>query len=218
MALIGDWEVVCNYADEDVDYLELEIRLENDFRLQRQILLAREDEFLLISDIVLGTSCQRIDYRLELELPSYMSAVPETETTEVYLSDNKIRALVVPLALPEWRDARTDDRLSFREHRLELCQSTLAKNLYAGIFLDLNAKRSKKPRTWRKLTVAEQLEIVSAETAVAFRVQVGNGHWLIYRALDSVGNRSFIGQNHSCEFFVGRFRPDGDADELLSIE
>ena len=44
---VSDWESSCWYSDEDVDYLELEIELTGGVKLQRQIVLAREDRFLL---------------------------------------------------------------------------------------------------------------------------------------------------------------------------
>ena len=44
---VSDWESSCWYTDEDVDYLELEIELTGGVKLQRQIVLAREDRFLL---------------------------------------------------------------------------------------------------------------------------------------------------------------------------
>jgi len=47
---VSDWESSCWYSDEDVDYLELEIELTGNVKLQRQIVLARED----------GSSCSPI--------------------------------------------------------------------------------------------------------------------------------------------------------------
>ena len=213
-----NWDETCTHFDRDVDYLEFEIELEEDYRLQRQILLAREDEFLLWSDVLLGPDTQRMDYRLQFDFADEISVLPETETTEVYLQKTKIHSLVLPLGLPEWKSVKTDDRLTGGNDYLELNRTAFAKNLYAALFFDLNPNRSKKPRTWRSLTVAERLEIVPPDAAVAYRVQIGKQQWVIYRSLADTGNRSFLGQNHSCEFFVGRFARDGNTEELLSIE
>ncbi len=213
-----NWDETCTHFDRDVDYLEFEIELEEDYRLQRQILLAREDEFLLWSDVLLGPDTQRMDYRLQFDFADEISVLPETETTEVYLQKTKIHSLVLPLGLPEWKSVKIDDRLTGGNDYLELNRSAFGNNLYAALFFDLNPNRSKKPRTWRSLTVAERLEIVPPDAAVAYRVQIGKQQWVIYRSLADTGNRSFLGQNHSCEFFVGRFARDGNTEELLSIE
>ena len=51
---VSHWELSCWYSDEDVDYLELEMALTAGVRLQRQIVLAREDRFLFLADAVMG--------------------------------------------------------------------------------------------------------------------------------------------------------------------
>ncbi len=50
---VSDWESSCWYTDGDVDYLELEIALSGGVKLQRQIVLAREDRFLFLADAVI---------------------------------------------------------------------------------------------------------------------------------------------------------------------
>src|SRR5574340_63417 len=51
---VGDWEEVCWVSDRHVDYLELEMELSQGVRVQRQMLLAHQDHFLLLADAVLG--------------------------------------------------------------------------------------------------------------------------------------------------------------------
>ncbi len=214
----GDWELVCHHTDNGIDYLEWEMELDRGVRLQRQLLLLRQDSAVLLADIVLGDSAKRIDYRLQLELPDGISVIHETETSEIYLADPKIRSLVIPVALPEWQAQCGEQGFDGYAGHLQLTQSVAAKNLYAGIFLDLRPRRSLRPRTWRPLTVAEQLRSVSREIAVAFRIQIGKQQWVLYRAIDAIGNRTFMGQNHSSDFFIGKLRSDGNVDEILSIE
>jgi hypothetical protein len=84
--------------------------------------------------------------------------------------------------------------------------------------MDLDSKRSKKPRTWRQLTVAESLVVVPSDAAVGFRAQFGRDQWLIYRSLGPAGNRSVLGQNISSEFFAGRFKSNGLVDQWIEIE
>ena len=59
LAVVGTWEEVCYESDEDVDYLELEAFLSDGWRIQKQFLLTKDDNLLLIGDVVLPSkSCQ----------------------------------------------------------------------------------------------------------------------------------------------------------------
>ena len=79
------WEEVCWSSNEDADYLELELALPNNIRVQRQMLLAREDRFLFLADAVLG------DRARHHRIPQRPAAVaettfdPSTESREGYL-------------------------------------------------------------------------------------------------------------------------------------
>ena len=86
------------------------------------------------------------------------------------------------------------------------------------LFFDLRPRRLTKERTWRRLTVAQQLEIQSADVATGFRIQSGKDQWLVYRSLAPPGNRTLLGQNISSEFYAGRFLRTGEVDEFIEIE
>ena len=212
------FEIVCIESDEDVEYLELERELGNGVRFTRQYLLSRNEEFLMIADLVMTESSSRIDYQCQWPLAPGIEGLHESETREVYLTGKKIQSLVLPLALPEWKVGRTDDRLEFKDRRLCLTQSTNGCGLYAPLFFDLNAKRSKKKRTWRQLTVAENREKVGHDQACAFRVQLDKNQWLLYRTVSSKGNRTFMGENVTSEFVFSRFSKDGTVTQLIEIE
>ena len=64
----SEWSELCWVSDDDVDYLELEISLGDGLCVQRHILLAREDRFLLLADAVLGSRRAAIEYRGTLPL------------------------------------------------------------------------------------------------------------------------------------------------------
>jgi hypothetical protein len=71
--------------------------------------------------------------------------------------------------------------------------------------------------TWRQLTIAENLNIVSRDEAVAYRVQVGIDQWLFYRSIRPAISRTVLGQHLSCEFICGRFLNDGSIESLVEI-
>ena len=90
--------------------------------------------------------------------------------------------------------------------------------MFAPLFVDLSRKRLDKPLTWRQLTVGQLREIVPADVAVGYRVQVGKTQWLMYRSLAPAAIRTVLGQNLMHEFLVGRFHADGHVETLLEIE
>ena len=51
---VGKWRTVCEHKERNCDYLEIELPLANDYRLQRSILLNHKDKVLLLSDAVLA--------------------------------------------------------------------------------------------------------------------------------------------------------------------
>lgn len=214
----SEFELVCESLDDEIDYLELQLHLANDVSLYRQVIFGKQDQFALFSDVIHCSEPARIEYRCEFPLSPGMNALAESETREFYLRDQKIRSLVLPLALPEWKTARSDNCFACENNRLVLQQTTQGQGLCAALFFDLNPKRSVKPRTWRQLTVAEMLKIVEHDVAVAYRIQVGKDQWVFYRSVGSKSNRSFIGQNVVDEFYFGRFHAGGEMKELLLIE
>jgi hypothetical protein len=201
-------------SDEDVDFIELEIELTRGWRLQRQVLLARQDQFLFTADVLLGLQPAAIDYRLELPLDPQLTPRRQVETSEVQWVADKPLAWAMPLALSEWN---FDSRYGRFDGRV-LYQSARATGLYAPLFIDLSPNRQAKPRTWRQLTVAEELQLIPRDVAVAYRVRVGSRQWVIYRSLGKIGNRTFLGQNVMSEFLVSRFETSGELEDLIEIE
>jgi len=214
----SDWEEVCWVSDDDVDYLELEIELGQDVRLQRQILLAREDSFLLLADAVLGSRPGKLEYRGCLPLGPGVSFRAAEETREGHLIGAKRRGLVVPLALPEWQTEPGAGHLRADSDQLTLEQTSEGGRLHAPLFFDLDRRRLLYMSTWRRLTVAQSLEIQPPDVAAGYRVAAGDQQWLIYRSLAERANRTLLGHNLSSEMLVARFDETGEVEPLVEIE
>lgn len=214
----ADWEEVCWHTDEDVVYLELETKLTDGWKLQRQIMLATRENVLLMADAVLGQQPAKIAYRGGLPLSSNFRFLPSDETREGYLAGKRAQALVLPLALSEWRTDPGVGELTADDGRLELTQTQTGTRLFAPLWIDLQSERIRKECTWRQLTVAHHLEIQPRDVAVAYRAQVGKDQFAVYRSLAKKANRTFLGQNVVNEFFAARFKPDGTTEALLEIE
>jgi len=214
----GCWEQTCWFSDQDIDFLELTMELSGGVRLDRQIALAREEGFLLLTDVVLGDGAKTSNC-LELPLDPAVEFVPEEETREGRLVASKPMARVLPLDLPEWRtDPRVGD-LFATDGKLSLFSERSQKNMACPLLIDLDRSRLGKECTWRQLTVAQALEIQPHEVAVGYRAQSGKDQWLVYRSLAPPANRTVLGQNLSVECLVARFLPPaGEVDELLEVE
>jgi hypothetical protein len=215
----GAWDEVCWFTDADVDYLEFSLDLENGAKLERQILLARRDAFLLLVDHLQNPASALIDLTMQLPLAAELQWQGEEETRDAVLSAGKPVARLLPLAMPEWRVDPRVGELTHADGAVRLAARTAARAIACPLFIDLDRRRAAKPCTWRLLTVAESLEIVPPDVAVAYRIQCGRDQWVYYRAQSASGNRTFIGQNTSHECVIARFRaPSGEIEELLEIE
>lgn len=213
-----DWEEVCWQSDNDLDYLELEGRFENGWKVQRQIMLTRDDRFLLLADAVLGEASAEIDYQFTLPMRDGISFTPADETREGILCGRQPIGAVLPLQLPEWRAERDQGSLEQTPNGLRLQQRVRGQRMFAPLFIDLKPKRFSRPLTWRRLTVARELEILPADVAVGYRVQTGKRQWMMYRSLAPTTSRSVLGQHFSSEFVLGRFPAAGELEQLIEIE
>lgn len=214
----SEWTELCWISDDDVDYLELEIDLGNDVRVQRHMLLARQDRFLLLADSLLASRRAKIEYCGTLPRCPGVAFQEACETREGILVGRKPRAKILPLALPEWVSDQRNGSLSSTSAGIELRQQAEGQALFAPLFLDLDRHRLNKPLTWRQLTVAESWAVCPADVAVGYRVAIGKRQWLFYRSLNRARNRTLLGHNLSSEMLAARFLPDGEVESLIEIE
>ncbi len=238
----SDWESICWYTDDDIDYLELEIALAAGVKLQRHIVLARKDRFLLLADAVMSPQAGPLEYRCLLPLSAQVQFRAAEEGREGLLVQGRPEAVggktarfarspsqssraavmplaqVMPLALPEWRNQTNDGELKETPEGLELRQTAAGQRLFAPMFIDLDRGRFRRRMTWRQLTVAESLTAVSPDTAVGYRIAVGKQQWLIYRSLANRSNRTVLGHNLATESLIARFGKDGEITPIVEIE
>jgi hypothetical protein len=164
---------------------------------------------------------QRIAYRSTLPIAANVEFMAESEAREAVLRGRRDRALVMPLALPEWRSDLRVGSLACVGGALELCQANAGASLVAPLFFDLRRKRFHREHTWRQLTVAEERNIQPPDRAAGYRVHVGDEQWIVYRSLTARGNRTLLAHNLSTEFLVARFAvADGASvvEPLVEIE
>jgi hypothetical protein len=228
----GEWTEICQYSDDDVHYLEIEQNWGERFLLQRQVMLVRDDRSLLIADSVIPEIPEEqlesrgkdgaepvIDYWCNFPLASSMNWVPEPETREGYLADNRKRVLLVPLAASEWSMGPTESTLGVTADRHLQLTARGRSALYAPLWFDFQKRRFTRPRTWRQLTVGDQLRLVNRHEATAYRFQAGSEQWMVYRSLGERRCRTALGKHLIAEFYASRFHPgDGTHEELVTVE
>ena len=220
----GDWTEVCEHTDDDVHYIEIEQPWSGGLVLQRQMMLVRDDRCLLLADSIIpdqadDVATSTIDYWCNLPLAHSVGWSPEADTREGFLCDGKRRAMVVPLAAGEWAVGPTDSTLSeTSDGHLQLFVRG-RKALYAPIWCDFLKRRFSRPRTWRQLTVGDQLKLIARHEATAYRIQAGSEQWMVYRSLGERRCRTALGKHLIAEFYGSRFYPsDGSHEELVTVD
>jgi hypothetical protein len=222
----GDWGMTCEYTDDDVHYVEIEQPWSGGMMLTRQLMLVRDDRCLLLADSVVPQDGSEdvdlsvdIQYRCELPVAAKITIDGEAETREAFFSDGTRRALVMPLSAGEWRVGPSSATLEATEDR-HLALSARGKGrLFAPLWFDFQHRRFRRKRTWRQLTVADDLRIADHQEAVGFRVQVGSEQWFLYRSLGESRCRSVLGKHLMADFFAARFDTgDGSMEELVTVD
>lgn len=217
---LDDWEEVCWYSDEEVDYLEVEAKFGDGCCVQRQIMLFREEQLIMLADAMLGDKEGKWTLQSHLPLGPGVKVESAAATRESWLlTPHGERCVILPLAQPEWRRQLSSSRLQIEGPVLTMRATTSASRLYAPLLLSVKAGHADRPLTWRQLTVAEDLNIVPPSVAAAFRVQIGREQWLIYRTLAEATRRTALGMHTIYDFFAGRFDGEtGAVDTLVEVE
>ncbi|MEM9646541.1 MAG: hypothetical protein AAF989_16230 [Planctomycetota bacterium] len=240
----GDWESTCEFSDDDVHYLEFEQPWSGGLVLQRQILQIRDERCVMLADAVLPDPNlespgphlqdpkaipQEIRYTSRLPLDPTLVPHPEAETREIYFCKRpkfvpetplrSAKVMAIPLSANEWRVGPTGSELHVTDESCLVCTSKATNHLYSPIWFDFSPRRFKRKRTWRPLTIADELRVVEPDEATAYRLQMGSEHWMLYRSLGAQRCRSVLGKHLIADFFAGRFHPgDGGLEELVTVE
>lgn len=219
VTLDGAWECVCWNSDSDADYLELQMTVDDEVRIDRQVLLSRRDDFAILADAISNAGDKRIDYRSAMPLVTEFDVGVLSETRECQLAvDNRVVRLF-PLALPQ--DCVQSTSGAFRRigDQLVLDQVSRGEGLFAPVVIDWHPLRRRADSDWRSLTVSEDRTILSPGIAAGHRLRVGKHHLLVYRSLRKPEMpRAVLGHHTSHETVIGRFSADGSVKPILLVE
>ncbi|MCY2975222.1 MAG: hypothetical protein NTW52_11220 [Planctomycetota bacterium] len=222
------WSDVCWFSDDDVDYLEIECGLEGVVRIQRQMMLIRDESMIFMCDTLLADQSANWgvrsilnvapDFEVRQDKKHHEAELHHRDSTTTGTGDGR-HALVLPLALPEWRRSPSIGKLEPKAGQLVLSQESLGNRLMCPMVIVPRKPSKNQPYTWRHLTVAEDLQIQPREIAQAYRVQVGKDQMVFYRSLAKTIRRSAMGLHMNSEFYAARFDPsDGEFEPIVEID
>ncbi len=218
----GEWQNVCWSCEDDCVYLEMELPLENDTSLGRTVCLMHEDNLLLLADMIKfaekSDKPRKIKCQSIIPLNGDFDFVPAEQSNEGFLSCDKNRYTVFPLALDEWRTEKSTAKLSVENRNLVYSTQISGNGLFAPLVIDLNPKRSKQPFTWQPLTVTETGgKVISPDKAVGYRLQIGDKQWMFYQSIDKPASRSLLSCQLVYQTMFSRF-DQGEFEQIVAIE
>lgn len=217
---VGEWTCVCWHSDDDVDYVELQCQLGEHYKIERQILLSRKQDFLLLSDSISGGTAQtQFECQSQLPLTAAVTGENDRLTRECRLIHGKRPLRVFPLALPAERLHKGDGvcEVDVGHQRLQQ-QLTGTGGLIMPTVFDWKPTRKSGYAEWQRLTVAEDGNKVGCGRAAGFRIRVGNYQLLIYRSFANGPRRTVLGQHTGHECLIGEVQRTGDVEPLLIVE
>ena len=219
------WECVCWQSDEDADYIELQADAGDGRRVDRQILLSRAEELLVLADAVVGhpqsAGDDPINCHSSLMLPDRVTAKPASNGRRDWrLAGGGVSARIFPLALPDNPMLATGpSTIASHQNQLSWSHAGPGPGLYLPLVVDLSAGRRRRKAEWNSLTVSEDRQVVSPRDAAAFRLKLGDVQLVLYRSLTNTHPpRSVVGQHVNNETLIGLFGPDGDIAPLVTVE
>ncbi|MDC0574310.1 hypothetical protein OAO39_00105 [Pirellulaceae bacterium] len=217
----GSWVETCWQSDSDADFLEMELEVNDCWRIQRQFCVSRRSGAVLIADVVLGTANSDVRHTLKMGTASGATFTAGNDGRELFVDTGNLHGLVLPIGLSEWPSDRSGsvrgDLTGANELEL-ITRGDQLSALYCPLFFALTPKAAEKQYTWRQLVVAAKLTQEAQDQASASRIQVGGRQWLLYRSLTEQANRTFMGQNYASEFVFGEFLLDGKLKPYVEIE
>lgn len=226
----SEWSCSCWASDPDADYLELQMQGPGGLRVERQILLSRQDHFLLLADSIRGAKSvtkslagssdeHRIHLKSALPLAEGVTAEADRLSREIRLKAGKLTVRVFPLALADDRVQSSPHEFSLDGQNLVLRQIGVGNGLYAPLLFDWHPARTRQPALWRTLTVTEAGKVVGRDIAAGHRLQLGKFQLLTYRGLAAAAAaRAVLGHHTWHESVIARVDRHGDVDPIMKVE
>lgn len=220
LSVQGDWLAACWQSDSDGDYLELQICPTDDIRIDRSVYFDRKGEFAWFADAVVSDPQTNPIVAMESRVPlSAGIQATAAERGEFALKAKGLAARFFPLTLPTDTKGKTAGSVQLVDGELVVNVVCENGNGWSPVLIDWNGTRSKKPATWKRVTVSESREVLPNSAAIAARWQCGAEHLLCYRALTQPElARAVLGMHTWYETVMVRITVPGKYTPLIQIE
>ena len=215
------FESVCWVDDVDnLIFLELQQRLDKGITMERQVVMACDAQFLLMSDVVKAPKGLDVTYESDVCLSSEWSFSTARDSRLSCVRHSSGQGIcVIPLGLPQWKTIRSRGELSANQNRVSLKLKEGQQRLYAPVLWSWRDDLPSLDMSWSPLTVTENRRKVTSETAVGYRIQcTQEDQYLVYRSLSRRGVRALLGYQTNHEFVVGQFGSDGEVTPWLRVD
>ena len=227
--LAEEWSCVCWQSDPDADFIELQMAGPGKLRVERLVMLSRKERFLFVADSISGvplagprhgeSTRQRIEYESGLSLCEGMTGSCEGTTREGRITGHRLKARIFPLGIPQDRVNSTPHELSIAGHQVVLKHVAEGEGLFAPLVFVWHPERTRVEATWRTLTVTENGHVVGRDTAVGYRLKLGDYQLMISRSLKKSGYaRACLGHHTFNETVVASFSASGEVEPILMVE
>jgi hypothetical protein len=216
--LSAPWEIVCDSADSDMEYLELATSIAKDVYLDRHLLVARKAPILWMVDVLRGD--ERADWRWSVRWGGFKPTGLRGEAAHrgQRLLGQSIPTALLPVSSPSDPFSKGGMKVAFRDGALELSQEESGKRLVAAAAFVWSETGVLSLPPWRRLTVTNDGRVVPAEEAFAFRVQADSKQCIFFRALERPRRHAFLGCQTFDETIIGELDKKGDVRPWLRIE
>lgn len=220
-----DWTCTCWFADDEVNFIELLQEVDSTTKIVRQLIFLREQHQLLVNHVVHAKDAENIEFQASLPFNGNWQLEQDTSTRELALQSMPLnesasqRVRVYPLSLEQDRVQKTAGEVVANEDSLLIQQSSSGEKLFTSTILDWAPQRMHKAVDWTKLAVAQDGQLESTNSAVAYRCRVGRDQWLFYHSLTEPDiPRTIMGLHTPHETVFSKVTSKGEIEPIVEVE
>jgi hypothetical protein len=214
----GPWEMVCQSADEDCEYLELCIPLKGGVFLDRHLFVGRPAPIIWMVDAIRGKEPAEWRWHVRWQGAAATGLRGEATHRGQRLVGLKAQTALLPVSSPTDPFALGGMRVSVKDGAFEFSQEQRGRRIVAATAWVWSDQGPLTVNPWRRLTITQDRNPTPTEEAFAFRVASGGKNCVFFRSLEHPRRHAFLGCQTFDETIIGEFDRDGDVVPWMRIE